>query len=197
MDEARKGALLEEAELIARARDGDRRAMQRLYEEHAPHVYGVVRRLAGDDHLAEDVSQDVWIRAFKKLDTFRGESGFGTWIHRVARNVALTRLRRKKDRGEVDLDRSASPTERGPEEVVLSREMLEKALDRLPDGYREVLILHDVEGLTHREIAESLGVAVGTSKSQLHKARARMRELLGSGRDTEDRVTEREAKSDG
>lgn len=197
MDEERKGVRLEEAELIARAQDGDRRAMRRLYEEHAPHVFGVVRRLAGDDHLAEDISQDVWVRAFRKLDTFRGESGFGTWIHRVARNAALSRLRKTKNRSEVALEDGPSPAARGPEEIVLSRKMLERALDLLPSGYREVLILHDVEGLTHQEIADSLGVAVGTSKSQLHKARARMRELLGPDGGTKDTMTDREAENDG
>lgn len=197
MDEEGKGAHLGESELVARARDGDRRAMRRLYEEHAPHVFGVVRRLAGDDHLAEDISQDVWIRAFRKLDTFRGDSGFGTWIHRVARNAALSRLRKTQGRSEVALEDSPAPAARGPEEMVLSRKMLERALDQLPPGYREVLILHDVEGLTHKEIAESLGVAVGTSKSQLHKARARMRQLLGSDGDPRDTMTEREAENDG
>lgn len=163
-----------------RARTGDRRAMQRLYREHAPHVFAVVRRLAGDEQLAQDLSQDVWIRAFEKLDQFRGDSGFGTWIHRIARNLALSRLRRRKRRPDVEGEASRGSSSPPPEEAVINRRMLEEALDQLPPGYREVLVLHDVEGMTHREIADALDVAVGTSKSQLHKARARMRELLGT-----------------
>ncbi len=154
--------------------------MQRLYQEHASHVFAVVRRLAGDEQLAEDLSQDVWIRAFNKLDQFRGDSGFGTWIHRIARNMALSHLRRRKRRPDVEGEASPGDSSPPPEDAVINRQMLEEALEQLPPGYREVLVLHDVEGMTHKEIAESLDVAVGTSKSQLHKARARMRELLGT-----------------
>lgn len=153
--------------------------MRRLYEEHSPHVFAVVRRLAGDEQLAEDLSQDVWIRAFDRLDQFRGDSGFGTWIHRIARNMALSHLRRRKRRPDVEGEAAPGSSSPPPEDAVISRRMLEEALERLPPGYREVLVLHDVEGMTHEEIADSLGVAVGTSKSQLHKARARMRKLLG------------------
>lgn len=187
---------MEETELIEQAQAGDRLAMSRLYRAHASHVYAVVRRLVGEDHLAEDVSQEVWIRAFRKLDQFRGDSGFGTWVHRVARNVALSWIRSDGRREEVETE--AEPTGRPPplpDEVAINRRVLERALDQLPTGYREVLVLHDVEGLTHREIADSLGVAEGTSKSQLHKARARMRELLTPGRDGED--AEKEAGCDG
>lgn len=154
--------------------------MQRLYREHASHVFAVVRRLAGDEQLAEDLSQDVWIRAFERLDQFRGDAGFGTWIHRIARNLALSELRRRKRRPDVEGEASHGDSSPPPDDAVINRRMLEEALERLPDGYREVLVLHDVEGLTHAEIAETLDVAVGTSKSQLHKARARMRELLGA-----------------
>lgn len=153
--------------------------MRELYQEHASHVFAVVRRLAGDEQLAEDLSQDVWIRAFDRLDQFRGDSGFGTWIHRIARNMALSRLRRRKQRPDVEGEASPGESSPPPEDAVINRRMLEEALERLPPGYRQVLVLHDVEGLTHEEVADELGVAVGTSKSQLHKARARMREFLG------------------
>lgn len=180
---------MEQADLIERARAGDRLAMNRLYQAHAPHVFAVVRRLVGDEHLAQDVSQEVWIRAFRKLDQFRGDSGFGTWVHRVARNAALSWIRSDGRREEVETEaRATGSLPPLPDDAAINRRMLERALDRLPSGYREVLILHDVEGMTHREIAESLGVAEGTSKSQLHKARARMRELLapvGNGEDLE------------
>lgn len=152
--------------------------MGRLYEAHARRVYSVVRRLAGDDHLAEDLSQEAWIRAFEKLDLFRGDASFGTWMYRLATNVALNRLRRMSRRPDVETAAERRPAPPSPDEGVLTRRALDRALDRLPDGYRQVLVLHDVEGWTHREIAEELRVTEGTSKSQLHKARARMRDLL-------------------
>ena len=153
--------------------------MSHLYEAHARRVYAVVRRLAGDDDLAADLSQDAWVRAFERIHLYRGEAAFGTWIHRLATNVALNRLRRRTKRP--DVERSAigmASYEKPSDEAVISRRVLSEALDRLPNGYRRVLVLHDVEGWTHEEIAESLGIAPGTSKSQLHKARARMRQLI-------------------
>lgn len=167
-----------EVRLLNAARAGDARAMEALYREHSGRVYSVVRRIVGDDHLAEDVSQDAWIRAFEKLGSFRGDAAFGTWLHRLAVNAALTRLRRHARRPDVELaaERPTPPPE--PDEVVLNQRVLGQALDRLPDGYRRVLVMHDVEGMTHEEIAERMGIATGTSKSQLHKARARMREYL-------------------
>lgn len=174
-----------ETHLVARARDGDQAAMGALYEAHARRVYTVVRRLVGDDHLAEDVSQDAWIRAFQKLHLFRGEAAFGTWLHRLAVNAALNRLRSRGRRGRVELETEREPEEPdGPalDETVLNQRVLSQALDRLPPGYRQVLVMHDVEGMKHEEIAGLLGVSVGTSKSQLHKARARMRQLLAPHR---------------
>jgi RNA polymerase sigma-70 factor (ECF subfamily) len=167
-----------EAGLLKAARAGDQRAMEALYTAHSGRVYTVVRRLVGDDHLAEDVSQDAWVRAFEKLGSFRGDAAFGTWMHRLAVNTALNRLRRRGRRPEVES--AAEPPLAAPDadERILSQRVLGQALDRLPDGYRQVLVMHDVEGMTHEEIADRLGVAVGTSKSQLHKARARMRDLL-------------------
>lgn len=173
---------MSDAQLIAAARTGDRRAMAALYTAHSGRVYSVVRRVVGDDHLAEDVSQDAWVRAFEKLHLFRGDSSFGTWMHRLAVNSALNRLRRQNKRPDVE---ATAERYSGPpplDETVLNNKLLGEALDRLSPGYRTVLVLHDVEGLTHEEIAEQMGVAVGTSKSQLHKARARMRDLLAPAR---------------
>jgi len=153
--------------------------MAALYSAHCGRVYSVVRRMVGDDHLAEDVSQDAWVRAFQKLHLFRGDSSFGTWMHRLAVNAALNRLRRHTRRPDVEgtaVEWAPSPPP--TDETVLNQRLVGQALDRLPPGYRQVLVLHDVEGLTHEEIAERMGVAIGTSKSQLHKARARMRDLL-------------------
>lgn len=176
---------MEEEFLVERAQRGDQRAMEELYQAHSGRVYTVVRRLVGHDALAEDVSQDAWIRAFQRISQFRGDSSFGTWIYRLATNTALNRLRRLKRRPEVEAPPQLSSTAPPPDEIVLNRHVLSRALDAMPGGYRRVLVLHDVEGWTHDEIAEELGIASGTSKSQLHKARARMRELLTArvGRD--------------
>lgn len=174
---------MSDAQLIAAAREGDRRAMAALYTAHCGRVYSVVRRMVGDDHLAEDVSQDAWVRAFQKLHLFRGDASFGTWMHRLAVNAALNRLRRAGKRPNVESSAEWWTSAPVPaDETVLNQKMLGQALDRLSPGYRQVLVLHDVEGLTHEEIAERLGVSVGTSKSQLHKARARMRDLMAPSR---------------
>ena len=169
---------MNDARLLEAARAGDARAMESLYREHSGRVYSVVRRLVGDDHLAEDVSQDAWVRAFEKLGSFRGEAAFGTWMHRLAVNTALNRLRRQGRRPEVESAAEPPRAPPEPDDRILNQRVLGLALDCLPEGYRKVLVMHDVEGMTHEEIAEQLGVAIGTSKSQLHKARARMRDLL-------------------
>lgn len=169
---------MDERELIERARAGDREAMGTLYETHARRVYTVVRRLVGDEHLAEDLAQEAWIRAFEKLDLFRGDSAFGTWIYRLATNVALNRLRRSSKRDTVEASAELPRVANAPDELVVNRRVLTRAMDQLPPGYRQVLVLHDVEGWTHEEIARCLNCSTGTSKSQLHKARARMRRLL-------------------
>ncbi len=170
---------MEEQALVERARAGDRLAMSQLYQAHSRRVYAVVRRLAGDDDLAADLSQDAWVRAFERLHLYRGEAAFGTWMHRLATNVALNRLRRRTKRPDVEASAVGMRTHVKPsDETVLSRRVLSDALDKLPDGYRRVLVMHDVEGWTHDEIGKSLGIASGTSKSQLHKARARMRQLI-------------------
>ncbi|MFQ5530118.1 MAG: RNA polymerase sigma factor [Gemmatimonadota bacterium] len=167
-----------EAQLIEAARAGDQRAMGDLYTAHAGRVFSVVRRVLGDEHLAEDVSQDAWIRAFEKLHLFRGEAAFGTWMHRLAVNAAVNRLRSLGRRSKLETSPDLRLPVQEPDESVLNQRILSRALDALPDGYRTVLVLHDVEGLTHEEIGQKLDIAAGTSKSQLHKARARMRVLL-------------------
>lgn len=163
--------------LIERAKRGDGSAVRALYETHAPRVYAVVRRLAGDDAQAEDWAQEAWIRALRALPTFRHESRFSTWLHRIAVNCALHgkrtgERRSKRERvAPIALERTAPAPS-------LLKLRLERALEALPPGMRQVLVLHDVEGFTHEEIADLLGVTEGTSKSQLFKARARMRSLL-------------------
>lgn len=175
-----------ESEFIRRARDGDGEAIRELYRRYAPRVYAVVRRLAGDDALAEDWAQEAWVRAIRALPSFRGESRFSTWLHRIAVNSALhgKRWRERRAGSEVTLPVTLAGAERSDDPVL--RLSLAKALDTLPPGMRQVLVLHDVEGYTHEEIGSFLGVTPGTSKSQLFKARARMRSLLRPLREAPD-----------
>lgn len=167
-----------EHQLIRQAADGDARAIRSLYDRYAPRVYAVVRRIAGDDDLAQDYAQEAWIRAIRALPTFRGDSRFSTWLHRIAVNAALQALRktetRRKREGPTPIDVPIAPSAGDS----LLQKRLERALDGLPEGMRRVLILHDVEGYTHEEIGDVLGVTAGTSKSQLFKARAKMRSML-------------------
>lgn len=178
-----------ETELIRRVQKGDEAAARTLYDRYAPRVYAVVRRVAGDDALADDWAQEAWIRVFRALPGFRGEAAFSTWLHRVAVNSALQGLRgRNRHEARESAVPAASEPAALPEPAGL-RVALERAMARLPGGMRQVLVLHDVEGFTHDEIGEMLGIAAGTSKSQLFKARAKMRELLAP----EGRVEERKA----
>jgi RNA polymerase sigma-70 factor, ECF subfamily len=165
-------------DLIQLAKTGDGEAVGRLYERHASRVYAIVRRLSGDDAQAEDLAQETWLRVFKALPDFRGDSRFTTWIHRIAVNVALYGQRRGKRRREVVQIVPEVPDAIVPTDKPLLRLELERAIDRLPEGMRRVLVLHDVEGYKHEEIAEMLGIATGTCKSQLFKARAKLRETL-------------------
>ncbi len=167
-----------EAQLIRKACDGDGPAVRSLYERYSPRVYAVVRRIAGDDDLAQDYAQEAWIRAVRALPTFRGEARFSTWLHRIAVNSALQALRKAETRQKREAPMPETVAVGPASGDALLRRRLESALDRLPEGMRQVLILHDVEGYTHEEIGEVLGVTSGTSKSQLFKARAKMRDLL-------------------
>jgi RNA polymerase sigma-70 factor (ECF subfamily) len=164
---------------VAAARQGDQSAFRALYDRHAGRVYAVVRRIAPDESLADDWAQESWVRAFRALGSFRGESSFGTWILRIAMNSAAHEVRRHARRwqGEVPLDASTPAAEVSSEPLLRAR--LERALTRLPEGMRRIIVLHDVEGYTHEQIAVVLGNTPMTCRSQLCKARARMRELLG------------------
>lgn len=167
-----------ETNLIRRACQGDGSAIRSLYERYGPRVYAVVRRIAGDDDLAQDYAQEAWIRAIRALPTFRGDARFSTWLHRIAVNSALQALRKAETRQKREAPMPETISVNPPTGDVLLGDLLERALDRLPERMRKVLILHDVEGYTHDEIGELLGVAPGTSKSQLFKARGKMRTLL-------------------
>ena len=169
---------MSEAQLIQRACEGDARAVRALYERFAPRVYAVVRRIAGDDELARDYAQEAWIRAIRALPTFRGDARFSTWLHRIAVNSALQAARKAETRRKYEAPAVEEPALPPASGDALLKRRLEAALDQLPQGMRQVLILHDVEGYTHDDIGEVMGVTVGTSKSQLFKARAKMRGLL-------------------
>ena len=169
---------MDEAQLLRKACQGDGPAVRALYERYSPRVYAVVRRIAGDDDLAQDYAQEAWIRAIRALPTFRGEARFSTWLHRIAVNSALQAVRRAETRHKREAPMPESLAVSPPSRDALLSQRLEWALDRLPERMRKVLILHDVEGYTHEEIGELLGTAAGTSKSQLFKARAKMRVIL-------------------
>lgn len=172
----------DDAALVDRARNGDRAAFESLYHRHRNRVYALVWRLCGgDSSLAEDLLQDAFVRAWQKLDSFRGESRFGTWLHRLSANVALSdrRIRVRRLERETALDGVAERTATGEKDVYAGERMdLEQAIAGLPERARTVLILYDIEGYRHAEIAEIAGMAVGSSKAQLHRARKLVREEL-------------------
>lgn len=174
-----------DAAIVRRAIDGDERAMRLLWNQHAPHVEAVVRRLAGDPDLAEDIAQEVWIQIFRALPSWRGDAKFSTWIHRVAINRTLNALRRVKRlaAAETSIEEDSAFVEQEAERSMLAR-TIDEAARKLSPGARTVFLLHDVEGYTHEEIAAELGITPGGSKSQLFKARAKLRRLLAPLADT-------------
>ena len=179
---------LTEAEAIERAKQGDAEAFEILYGLHKRRVYSLCLRMVGNPTEAEDLTQEAFLQLFRKIATFRGESAFSTWLHRLAVNVVLMQLR-KKSLPEVSLDEMMEPQQEdaprkdigAPDHVLagsIDRVNMERAVGDLPPGYRIVFVLHDVEGYEHNEIAELMGCSIGNSKSQLHKARMKLRELL-------------------
>lgn len=169
-----------DAQLIADALKGDPRAERALYDAHVDRVYRLAWRMAGDETMARDFTQDTFIRAFERLADFRGDSAFATWLHSIATSVILNGLKKvKRIHGrEVtgdELPEVTIPTREAEPDLKLR---LRRAIDGLPDGYRTVFVMHDVEGYTHEEIAKALGIQPGTSKAQLFRARARLRTEL-------------------
>jgi RNA polymerase sigma-70 factor, ECF subfamily len=165
---------------VQRAIDGDQAAMRALWTRHAPHIDVVVRRFVGQDSdLAADIAQEVWIQIFRALPSFRGDAQFGTWAHRIAVNRTLNALRRTRRTAalEVDVEEESASVEPEAERALLAAS-IEEAAAKLSPGARTVFLLHDVEGYTHEEIAAELGITAGGSKSQLFKARAKLRILL-------------------
>ena len=178
-----------EAEAIRLAQQGDAGAFERIYRLHSRRVYALCLRMVGNTAEAEDLAQDAFLQLFRKIGTFRGESAFSTWLHRLSVNVVLMKLR-KKTLPETSLEETTDPDdessgprrELGALDLLLSgsidRVHLERAIEQLPPGYRQVFVLHDVQGFEHNEIAKLMECSIGNSKSQLHKARMRLRELL-------------------
>jgi len=174
---------------IRLAQQGDAAAFERLYRLHSRRVYSLCLRMVGNTAEAEDLTQEAFLQLFRKIATFRGESAFSTWLHRLAVNVVLMKLRKKSGK-ETSLEQVTEPDEAsgtprrdfGTVDLRLSgsldRVNLQRAVDQLPPGYKAAFILHDVQGYEHNEIAEMLGCSIGNSKSQLHKARMRLRDLL-------------------
>lgn len=170
---------MNEAELIAAARGGEERAFKDLYESNVDRVFRVIFRMVGEESFASDLTQETFIRAFERLDQFRGEAAFSNWLHRIAVSVALRRLKAKRESVGYELVEGSEPAMQvTPPEPDLRRR-LHVAIDELSEVYRTVFLMHDLKGYTHGEIAEALGVAVGTSKARLSRARAKLRELLG------------------
>ncbi len=164
---------------IRRAIDGDERALREIWTQHAPHIDAVVRRLVGDADQAADIAQEVWVQIFRSLPSFRGDSQFATWAHRIAVNQTLNALRkvRRLQKTEVGIEDDSASVEMNDERAMIAAS-IEEATAKLPTGARTVFLLHDVEGYTHEDIARELGITAGASKSQLFKARAKLRRLL-------------------
>ena len=172
---------MNEAELISRAAAGDRTAQKALYENHVDRVFRLAFRMAGDEDLARDFTQETFIRAFQRLADFRGESALSTWLHTIATTVSLNGLRKVRRIGARETAIEDAESLGGGEARRADpdlRDALKRAIDRLPEGYRTVFVMHDVEGYTHEEIGTALGIQVGTSKAQLFRARRLLREAL-------------------
>ena len=164
---------------IRRAINGDEGALRAIWTQHAPRIDALVRRLVGDPDQAADVAQEVWIQIFRALPGYRGDSQFSTWAHRIAVNRTLNALRslRRVSKLEVEIEEDSSMVENDGDRSLLAQ-TIDEAVQKLSPGARHVFVLHDVEGYTHEEIATELGITAGGSKSQLFKARAKLRRLL-------------------
>lgn len=178
-------------EIVRLAQSGDATAFKNLYQTHCRRVYALCLRMIGNPAEAEDLTQEAFLQLYRKIQSFRGDSSFSTWLHRVTVNIVLMKFRKKKHE-EVSLEEytdcdeeSPSPRQFGEADLRLTgsvdRIHLQRAIDQLPPGFKSIFILHDIQGYKHQEIGEILGCSAGNSKSQLHKARMRLRELLKGG----------------
>jgi RNA polymerase sigma-70 factor, ECF subfamily len=186
-----KSNKLSEADAIERAKLGDPLAFEALYNLHKRRVYSLCLRMTANTAAAEDLTQEAFLQLFRKIGTFRGESAFSTWLHRMSVNVVLMQLR-KKSLPVVPIDETLETEEEAPKKELggldlnlagsIDRLQLQRVIEALPPGYRTIFVLHDVEGYEHNEIADMVGCSIGNSKSQLHKARMKLRELLKTSR---------------
>ena len=188
----RQASDFNEAEAIEKAKQGDAQAFQALYDKHKRRVYSLCLRMTANTAEAEDLAQEAFLQLYRKIATFRGESAFSTWLHRLSVNVVLMHLR-KKSLPVVSLEETTQGGEEdtpkkdfGAEDLALAgsidRMQLQRAVNDLPPGYRTIFVLHDIEGYEHNEIATIVGCSIGNSKSQLHKARMKLRDLLKMNR---------------
>jgi len=178
-----------ETKAVEAAKQGSAEAFEFLYHAHKRRIYSLCLRMTGNQAEAEDLTQEAFLQVFRKIGTFRGEAAFSTWMHRLAVNLVLMRLRKKgvstlslEEPVESDSGESRKRDVGAPDIALIGsvdRVTLERAMQALPAGYRKIFYLHDVEGYEHQEIAELIGCSVGNSKSQLHKARMKLRDLLG------------------
>jgi RNA polymerase sigma-70 factor, ECF subfamily len=183
-----------EPEMIANAQAGDMSCFEMLYARHKRRIFSLCFRMTGNYADAEDFTQEAFLQLYRKIGSFRGESAFSTWLHRLSVNIVLMRFR-KRSIPEISLQETLEPQEDGPAKEFgmrdnvlhgsVDRLTLEWALGELSPGYRIIFVLHDIEGYEHNEIAEMLGCSIGNSKSQLHKARMKLRTLLPSRRKIE------------
>jgi RNA polymerase sigma-70 factor (ECF subfamily) len=176
-----KEATVSSGDLIARCQAGDVDAFEALYQQHAARLYTLACRMAGSPEDGEDLLQEIFLQAYRKLGSFKGDAAIGTWLYRLALNHCLDYVRSRRAKMNkltetLDADTSFQPTAR--RETPIARLDLERAVERLPEGCREAFVLHDVEGYDHKEVGRLLGIAEGTSKSQVFKARMKLRSLL-------------------
>jgi RNA polymerase sigma-70 factor (ECF subfamily) len=171
-------------QLARSAGHGDMGAFEELYKRHHRRVYSVCLRMLQNTSEAEDLTQDVFIQLYRKIGSFRGDSAFTTWLHRMTVNQVLMHFRKRNVKFEKTTEEGETPDQivsgtANPEKMrIVDKIALDSAIDQLPDGYKNVFVLHDVEGFEHEEVAKILGCSVGTSKSQLHKARLKLQKLL-------------------
>ena len=175
---------MSDSKQIQRLSDDDREAFHTLYQAHHRRVYSICLRMTQSVAEAEDLTQEIFIQLFRKLETFRGDAAFTTWLHRLTVNHVLMHFRKRRVRSELPTEDKKLPVQivagsKDPRRMrVVDRILLSEVIAKLPEGYREAFVMHDVEGLEHNEIAKKRGRSAGTSKSQLHKARQMLRQLI-------------------
>jgi RNA polymerase sigma-70 factor (ECF subfamily) len=170
-----------DAELVARCRAGDGDAFESLYRQHSPRIYSLACRMSGSAQDGEDLLQEIFLQVHRKLDSFRGDAALGTWVYRLALHHCLDFVRSRQARMNAVTDGFAEDGWNEPvalHDTPIARLDLERAVHQLPDGYRAAFVLHDIEGLDHKQIGEMLGITEGTSRSQVFKARMKLRGLL-------------------